>query len=121
MDAAQPAPARTLMAASGALLGSAIFFGGGSGDGSVWWIGTGAVLVLGIALVLASLGRLDVPRLGRSEWLLLTALGAFVAWAGLSVLWSVTPDRSWDVFNKGLVLVGFLALGLLAARGADAC
>lgn len=121
MDVAQPAPARALMAASGALLGGAMFFGGGSGDGSVWWVGTGVVLVVGTALVLASLGRLDVPRLGRSEGLLLASLGALVAWAGLSVLWSVTPDRSWDVFDKGLVLFGFLALGLLAARGADAC
>src|SRR5439155_21183985 len=40
-----------------------------------------------------------------------------LGWAGISVLWSVAPDRSWDFFNKGLVLVGFLGLGLLAGLG----
>src|SRR5436190_1261827 len=36
----------------------------------------------------------------------------FVVWQGLSVLWSVLPDASWNYVNRGLAYLGFLALGL---------
>ena len=32
---------------------------------------------------------------------------AFVVWNGLTILWSVAPDRSWDYFNRGLVYLAF--------------
>jgi O-Antigen ligase len=121
MDMAQPAAARALLAASGVLLGGALFFGGGSGDDSVVWLGAGMVLVLSVAFGAGLLGAVELPRTGRPEQWLLASAGGFVAWAGLSVLWSVAPDRSWDAFNKGLVLLGFLLLGLLAAGGPAAC
>jgi hypothetical protein len=85
------------------------------------WLGGGVVLVVGAALVLGLLGSLDLPRLGTPERVLLAVAGGFVAWEGLSVLWSAAPDRSWDALDRGLVLLGFLALGLLAARGSAAC
>ena len=65
-----------------------------------------------------ALGRADLPRLDRWAVALLATSGGFVAWQGLSVLWSIAPDRSWDTFDKGVVLVAFLGLGLLAGRGA---
>jgi type II secretory pathway component PulM len=36
---------------------------------------------------------------------------------GLSVLWSVAPDLSWNYFNRGLVYLSFLVLGLLIGAG----
>ena len=52
---------------------------------------------------------------------LLGLLLATAAWSGLSVVWSVAPDRSWDELNRTLVLAGFLAVGLLfGARGGPA-
>jgi hypothetical protein len=117
MHMAQPAAARAILAASGVLLGGALFFGGGSSDDSVVWLGGGLVVVLAVVLGAGLLGVVELPRTARPERLLLAFAGGFVAWEGLSVLWSAAPDRSWDAFDKGLVLVGFLALGLLAARG----
>ena len=111
----------TTLAAPAVLLAAAIFFGGGSGNGSVWWLGFGCVGVLGAWLVLGSLGRADLPRLDRWAVALLATTGGFVAWQGLSLLWSIAPGRSWDTFDKGVVLVAFLGLGLLAGRGPRAC
>ena len=113
MDTARPAVARALIGAAGALVACAMFVGGGSGHESVWWLGLGVVGVLAICLVFGLLGRLPLVQLGRPETALVAALGAFVVWEGLSVLWSIAPDRSWDAFDKGLVLLGFLGLGLV--------
>jgi tetratricopeptide (TPR) repeat protein len=112
MDTGRPAVARALIGAAGVLLACALFFGGGSGHESVWWLGLGVVGVLAAWLVFGFAGRVPLPRLGWPEVALLAAVGGFVAWQGLSVLWSIAPDRSWDAFDKGLVLVGFLGLGL---------
>lgn len=105
-----------LLAAPGVLLAAAIFFGGGSSDRSVWWLGTACVLVAAGLLALGWWGALVLPRLDLSAVVLLALAGAFVAWHGLSVLWSIAPDRSWEVFDKELVLLAFLVLGLVAAR-----
>src|SRR5688500_3771669 len=113
MDTAQPPVARAMLGAAGVLLGCTVFFGGGSGHDSVWWLGLGVVGVLSVSLVFGVSGRFPLPRLGRPEVALAASLGGFVAWQGLSVLWSVAPDRSWDAFDKGLVLLGFLGLGLV--------
>jgi tetratricopeptide (TPR) repeat protein len=112
MDTARPAAARALIGAAGVLLACAMFFGGGSRHESVWWLGLGVVGVLAVWLVFGLVGRLPLPRLGRSELALAAAVCGFVVWQGLSVLWSIAPDRSWDAFDKGLVLLAFLGLGL---------
>ena len=121
MHVTRSAGAALLLAGPGVLLAGAMFFGGGSGDGAVWWLGVGAVGLLAGLLAAGWLGRLELPRPGRSAVALLALAGGFVAWEGLSVLWSIAPDRSWDAFDKGLVLLAFLGLGLLAARGPEAC
>jgi hypothetical protein len=53
---------------------------------------------------------------------LLGLLLATAAWAGLSVAWSVAPDRSWTELNRTLVFAAFLVVGLLlGACGPRAC
>jgi O-antigen ligase len=113
MEAPQPVAARALLAAVAVLLTGAVFFGGGSGHDSVWWIGLGVVGVLTLVLSFGFAGRFPLPALGRAEVAFVAALVGFVAWQGVSVAWSVAPDRSWDAFDKELVLLGFLGLGLV--------
>ncbi len=45
----------------------------------------------------------------------LALLAGLVLWTGLSVLWSVAPDRSWEYFNRGVVYLAFAAIGLAIA------
>lgn len=112
--ARSPRTGAGLVLAAGALLAGAVFFGGGSGRGSVLWLGGAAALALTAGLVVALLGRAPAPAPGRAGLALLGSLGVLVLWEGLSVLWSVAPDRSWDSFNKSLAAACFLGLGLAA-------
>jgi tetratricopeptide (TPR) repeat protein len=104
-----------LLGAAGALLTVALFFGEGSSDGRLFWIGAGAVLAI-LALVTASLaGILPRPSLTREGWTALALLSGFVLWTGLTIAWSIAPDRSWDYLDRGLVYVAFCGLGLYIA------
>lgn len=100
------------VAAASALVGSAVFFGGGSGSAAVPWLAValGAVLVVGAIAVAA--GRLRLGTLDRSALVPALSLAVLVAWTGATMGWSIAGDRSWDALNKGLVYAGFLALGL---------
>lgn len=47
----------------------------------------------------------------------LAVFGLFVVWSGLSVLWSIGPDLSWQAFNlAALYLVVAVVVGLTPAR-----
>jgi tetratricopeptide (TPR) repeat protein len=80
-----------------------------------------ALAALGIAGAwgaLALLGRAPLPRGGLA---LIVSAGALAFWTGLSLAWSIAPDRSWDELNRVLVFAAFLATGLLfGAAGASA-
>jgi tetratricopeptide (TPR) repeat protein len=104
------------------LVAGALFFGGGAGDGSLPWIGAGAV-TLGAALFVVY----GYPRAGFA----LLPLVGLAVWCALSVAWSIQPDRSWAYANRTLVYVAFglvgtylasqtraLALGLAGLLGA---
>ncbi|MDQ4019302.1 MAG: O-antigen ligase family protein, partial [Actinomycetota bacterium] len=95
-----------------AFVASAIFAGGGSTTDSLVWIGGGVAALATAAGAVSFSGLVHRPRLGRLEATSLAFLVAFVAWNGLSIVWSVQPDRSWDYFNRGLVHLGFLVAGL---------
>ena len=89
--------------------------GGASGFDAVLPVGGAAVLLLLGALVAMALGRISPPRVGRSGAVLVVATVALLAWTGVTVAWSIVPDRSWDVFNKGLAYAAFLGLGIMLA------
>jgi tetratricopeptide (TPR) repeat protein len=97
--------------AAAALLFTALFFGDGTSDGRLFWIGSLAVIA---ATALALGGGVPVPRgPGLAALLLLAGL---TAWVGLTLWWSIAPDLSWAAFDR-LIAYGALAvLGLLAAR-----
>ncbi|HVV58111.1 MAG TPA: O-antigen ligase family protein [Gaiellaceae bacterium] len=88
------------------LAGFALFAGGGAGDGSVAWLGAGALAVLLAALALQGLpgGLLRV-----------LPLAALAAWCGVTIAWSTMPDRSWDYANRGLLYLLFALVGLTLA------
>ena len=96
------------------LLAACVFAGDASGDDSLLWVG-GAALILALGLLAAGLaGPVPLPRLSRSALWCLALATAFVAWSGLSIAWSVEPDRSWSYFDRGVVYLALLGVGILA-------
>jgi hypothetical protein len=87
----------------------AMLWGDGSRDVRLAWVGLASLVALAVLAWLA-----PWPRLGRDGLLLLGGLGALVVWQGVSLLWSIEGDRTWDTFNRGLVYVAFVLLGALA-------
>jgi tetratricopeptide (TPR) repeat protein len=110
MQAAKLAGPATL-SASGALLFVALFFGDGTSGGRLFWIGSFAVI--GVAVLVAAGPVKAASRAGRAT---LVFLAALAAWVGLTMWWSIAPDRSWDAFDRILVYGAFALLGLLATR-----
>jgi hypothetical protein len=108
------------LAAAGALVGVSVLFSGGSSNGRLTWIGL-AALAVAAGVVTVALVSAPWPVLRREAVVALALLVAFVCWCGLSVLWSIAPDRSWDYLNRGLVYVALavigLALGAYVSRG----
>ncbi|HET7857407.1 MAG TPA: O-antigen ligase family protein [Gaiellaceae bacterium] len=111
---ASPAAA-LVFAVAVALLAVALFFGGGSKLGPLVWIGSAALVAAGLGVAAAFWGLLPLPGLGREGVAFVVLAAALVGWIGVSIVWSVAPDRSWDAFNRGLVYLSFAAVGLLLA------
>ncbi|MDQ5820121.1 MAG: O-antigen ligase family protein, partial [Actinomycetota bacterium] len=107
------ASAATLAAIAG-LLVCVLFFGHGTADDALFWIGGSAVLVVAAAVAASMLGALPRPSAGRWGTLVIASLAGFAIWSGLSILWSIEPDRSWAYLNRELVYVAFAILGVYA-------
>ena len=90
---------------AGTLLLGAVFFGD-----SVW-TGLAALVVAGAWGALALTSRTPSP--GRGGLGVLGLLLATAAWSGLSIAWSIAPDRSWEELDRTLVYAAFLVVGLL--------
>ncbi len=108
------AAAAVTLAAIGSLLLCVLFFGHGPADDSLFWIGGSAVLLVAVAVGASMLGALPRPSAGRSGTLVIVLLFALAVWSGLSILWSIEPDRSWAYLNRELVYVAFAVLGVYA-------
>jgi hypothetical protein len=103
--------ARLLLGAGGTLTAAAVLFSDGSSNGRLVWLGV-AALALGALVGAAALAGFPRPVVGPEARLGLWFLVAFVAWSGITVLWSIEPDRTWDYLNRGLVYLAFAAVGL---------
>ena len=88
------------------LTGLALFFGGGPGDGSVFWLGAVA-----LAAIVALLVVVGLPQ----GWPAVVPLAALAVWCAVSIRWSGLPDRSWDYANRTILYALFAAVGLWAA------
>jgi hypothetical protein len=101
------------VAAAGLLI-AAVLLGNGSSDDRLFWIGGAGIVAAGAVAIRW------LPRPSGAGIVFLAALGAFVFWNGLSILWSVEPDRSWIYFNRSVIYLAFavvgVALGALVRR-----
>src|SRR5947209_10699552 len=105
-----------ILALAGSISFCALFFGGGFDDAALVWIG-GSALVLAAALAGSVLAGL-LPGLGleRPSAVFLSGLFGLAIFAGVSTLWSLSPDRSWTYANRTLVYAAFGLVGLSLAR-----
>ena len=110
MQAAKLAGPATLTAA-GALLFVALFFGDGTSDGRLFWIGAFGVLA---AVLPVTTGPVPVPR--GAGALCLALLAALAGWVGVTMAWSIASDRSWAAFDRILAYAAFAVLGLVATQ-----
>jgi tetratricopeptide (TPR) repeat protein len=102
----------SVLGVAGALLVVALFFGHGSSDGRLFWIGILASLTALILLFATLLGFLPRPAPTKHGWWALGLFAAFVLWNGLTIVWSIAPDRSWAYLNRGLAYFALAVLGL---------
>lgn len=102
----------------GAALLAAAFAGDASDVGGILPVGGGAVVLLASSLVAVALGRLALPRVGRSGGAVALTMVLLVVWTGATVGWSIVPDRSWDTFNRSAAFAAFLGLGIVLAGAA---
>jgi hypothetical protein len=111
-----PAPASLVAGALLVLVAAAIFFGAGSDEGRLTWLGGAAVFIATVAIVLASMRALRPASLTPLALAAVAFFTGFVVWQGLSVLWSIEPDRTWNYFNRAIVYLALLILGLAVAN-----
>jgi hypothetical protein len=100
-----------LLGAGGVLAAVSALFSAGSSGGRLTWIGLAALALAALVVAGALLG-LPRPALSSEALVALGFLVAFVAWNGISVVWSIEADRSWAYLNRGLVYVAFAVIGL---------
>lgn len=89
-----------------ALSFAALFFANGLADAPLVWIG-------GLALLAAAVAVAWTPAPGGAALAYVGCLFGLAVWSGLTILWSVSPDRSWTFTNRTLVYAGFAALGVV--------
>jgi hypothetical protein len=71
-----------------------------------------AVIALAAAVAWQWRGALS-PRAPGVVWPALGLLVAFASWSGISVLWSVAPDRTWAESNRALTYALVLVLAIM--------
>lgn len=104
-----------LLSAAGALLTVSLFSGQSVSDSRLFWIGVFAEALGFGALALGFVGVVSLPVPGRAGAAALGLLAAFACWNGVTMVWSIAPDRSWAYLNRAAVYVAFAVLGLVVA------
>ena len=67
----------------GALVAAGIFFGDGSSDDRLVWLGGLAIVLATLAIVVASVGALELPALSPLGIAAVAFFAAFVLWQGI--------------------------------------
>lgn len=112
-------PGLPVVGAAGALLVVALFFGQGSSDGRLFWIGAFAILAALAVLIATFAGVAPRPALSRAGAAALALLAALVVWSGATMAWSIAADRSWAYLDRGLVYLAFAVLGVYVGAIVD--
>jgi len=89
------------------------FAGGATRLPSESWIQLTLIAAAGVACAvwLYGDGRLAL-RASPVAWAGAGLLAAFAVWTGLTVLWSVAPDRTWIELNRGIAYALMVVLGI---------
>src|SRR5581483_7768264 len=103
------------LVAAAVLLVVSLYFGDGLSASRLFWIGVFALAAGLGATALALAGGLPLRLPARAGTAAIGLLVAFVLWEGLTMVWSIAPDRSWAYLDRGLVYVAFGVLGLVVA------
>ena len=101
--------------AAGALAFAALFLAEGTTLGRLVWIGGAALLLAAIASSLVLVGVVAVPQIDRAGAVFLTAVFGLAVWSGLTTIWSVSPEDSWQYTNRTLAYAAFALVGALVA------
>ena len=96
-----------LPAAAAGLLLLALFFGHGTSDSHLFWLGVVALLVVSVAIVWRP------SSVGGTAAVFLVLLGGLVLWQAATIAWSIEPAASWDYANRGAVYFAFGCIGVL--------
>ncbi|MGI8624775.1 MAG: O-antigen ligase family protein, partial [Solirubrobacteraceae bacterium] len=120
---ADPRAARVLLVAFAACLLYACFAGGATALPQERWLQLGLAVVATGAIATWLYGGGLRLRAAPAGWVGLALLVLFAVWAGVSIAWSVAPDRSWAEVNRVLafaltVLIGMI-LGSSLPRAAE--
>jgi tetratricopeptide (TPR) repeat protein len=112
---ARPTPGGALLVALLAAAGYAAFAEGAIGQPEEAWLQV-AIALTALFAAAASLGA-NRLRAGASGVAIaaVVLLAAYAAWVGISLAWSVTPDRTWAEFNRAFAYTLVVAVALLAA------
>jgi hypothetical protein len=102
-------------AVGGALVFAAFFVARGTTLSSFVWIGAVALVAAAAATAAVLAGALPGPRLDAAGAGFLAALFGLAVWVGVTTLWSVSPEDSWQYTNRTLVYAAFALLGAFAA------
>src|SRR5213076_1402680 len=110
-----PSRAAAPAVAAAVLCFCAVYFSGGTADAPLVWIGGLTLLGAALAVAAALVGALTVTAPGAPAVAYVGCLLALAVWAGASMLWSLSPERSWTFANRTLVYAAFALLGVLVA------
>ncbi len=89
------------------VVGLGLAFTGGGVAATQW-----EPVAVGMALCLAALAAVGIlPAPPRASWPPLLALGGYVAWSALSLLWTQAPDATVDSVARSALLAGAAVVG----------
>src|SRR5688572_19798101 len=91
-----------LLSTVAALLAGAVLAGGGSRATALTDVGLAALAGATVGLSAALLGLLPLARLDRAGRLVVLGATGLALWVGLSTVWSIAGDRSWEWLGRGL-------------------
>ncbi|MDX6504734.1 MAG: hypothetical protein QOE29_1859, partial [Gaiellaceae bacterium] len=97
------------------LLGLVVFGGGGFPDDVPGLVALPVLVVAGLWLAVALLGRSPLPRLRGSALVAVAAALGLLVLTAASIAWSASGERSWTETNRLLVYLGLATLGALVA------
>jgi hypothetical protein len=100
-------------ASAGALVFCAVFFANGTDSSRIVWIGALALAAGVLPAAAGVAGLAPGIRLDRFGAAFAACLLGLAFWSAVSMLWSISPDRSWAATNRTLVYAAFALTGLV--------